>query len=47
MTDAKDLKFGLDTFGDMNLDDDGTPLSAGEVIRNVVEQAKLADTYQA
>ena len=43
MTDPKDLKFGLDTFGDMNHDDSGNPLSAGQVIRDVVEQAKLAD----
>lgn len=43
MTDAKDLKFGLDTFGDMNLDDAGNPVSAGQVIRDLVEQAKLAD----
>lgn len=35
--------FGLDTFGDMTLDEQGNPLSAGQVIRNIVEQAKLAD----
>jgi probable LLM family oxidoreductase len=38
------LSFGLDTFGDMTVDDDGTPLPAGQVIRNVVEQAVLADS---
>ncbi|MEY4639191.1 MAG: hypothetical protein RLY13_189, partial [Actinomycetota bacterium] len=38
-----DYKFGLDTFGDMTLDESGKPLSTGQVIRNIVEQAKLAD----
>jgi probable LLM family oxidoreductase len=38
-----DVTFGLDTFGDMSNDLEGNPLSAGQVIRNVVEQAKLAD----
>jgi probable LLM family oxidoreductase len=38
-----DYKFGLDTFGDMTLDEAGKALSAGQVIRNIVEQAKLAD----
>jgi probable LLM family oxidoreductase len=34
---------GLDTFGDISNDDDGTPLHAAQVLRNVVEQATLAD----
>jgi probable LLM family oxidoreductase len=38
-----ELQFGLDTFGDMSLDDQGHPVSAGQVIRDVVEQAKLAE----
>ena len=38
-----EISFGLDTFGDMSLDDNGNPKSAGQVIRDVVEQAKLAD----
>ena len=38
-----EVKFGLDTFGDVTLDDDGTSTSAAQVIRNVFEQAKLAD----
>ena len=38
-----EIKFGLDTFGDMSLDLEGKPKSAGQVIRDVVEQAKLAD----
>lgn len=34
---------GLDTFGDMTLDSAGAPLHAAQVLRNVVEQATLAD----
>ncbi|MEY3971680.1 MAG: hypothetical protein RLY84_73 [Actinomycetota bacterium] len=37
------IEFGLDTFGDITVDDKGAPQSAGVVIREVVEQAKLAD----
>jgi hypothetical protein len=37
------VTFGLDTFGDMTVKLDGTPDSAAQVIRNIVEQAKLAD----
>jgi len=37
------LEFGLDTFGDISQDDRGAKQSAGVVIREVVEQAKLAD----
>lgn len=40
---VSELQFGLDTFGDMSLDDQGQPVSAGQVIRNVVDQAKLAE----
>ncbi len=40
---VSELQFGLDTFGDMSLDDSGVPVSAGQVIRDVVEQAKLAE----
>ena len=43
MTNSAELLFGLDTFGDMNNKLDGTPETAGQVIRNVVEQAVLAD----
>jgi probable LLM family oxidoreductase len=42
----KNLKFGLDTFGDMSLDDAGNPVSAGQVIRDVVAQAVLADQLE-
>jgi len=37
------IRFGLDTFGDMTLKDDGTPETAGQVLRNVVEEAVLAE----
>jgi probable LLM family oxidoreductase len=37
------LELGLDTFGDITVGSDGRPLPAAEVIRNVVEQAVLAD----
>ncbi|MFC5832594.1 LLM class flavin-dependent oxidoreductase [Nonomuraea insulae] len=38
-----DLVFGLDTFGDVPEDDNGELLSHGEAIRQVVEEAVLAD----
>ncbi len=38
------LKFGLDTFGDVTVDPDGQPVHAAQVIRNIVEQAALADS---
>ncbi len=38
-----ELRFGLDTFGDMQNDDNGAPVHAAQVIRNVVDQAVLAD----
>jgi probable LLM family oxidoreductase len=37
------LEFGLDTFGDVTFGPDGDPLSHPDVIRNVVEEAVLAD----
>jgi probable LLM family oxidoreductase len=37
------VEFGLDTFGDVSVDADGNRLPYAEVIRNVVEQAVLAD----
>ena len=39
MIDVEKLEFGLDTFGDMQNDDAGNRISAGQTIRNVVEQA--------
>lgn len=43
-THTQATQFGLDTFGDMTVDDQGIPESAGTVIRNLVEQAVLADS---
>lgn len=42
MTDST-VEFGLDTFGDHEVALDGQPLSYAQTIRNVVEQAVLAD----
>ena len=44
MTEKFVLKFGLDTFGDMTIDDEGKPQSAAAVLRNVVAQGVLADS---
>jgi probable LLM family oxidoreductase len=41
--EIENLKFGLDTFGDTQQDDAGNPISAGQTIRNVVDQAVLSD----
>ena len=43
MTTNQEFKFGLDTFGDMSNDLDGNPITAGQTIRNLIEQGKLAD----
>lgn len=37
------LEMGLDTFGDITAGSDGSPVDAAQVIRNVVEEAVLAD----
>jgi probable LLM family oxidoreductase len=37
------LDFGLDTFGDITVSSDGRPLSHAQVIRDVIEEAALAD----
>ncbi len=39
-----DLRFGLDTFGNVSLDDNGNPLSAAQTIRDVLAQGQLADS---
>ena len=39
-----EIKFGLDTFGDVQLDDSGMPVTSAQTIRNLVEQAVLADS---
>jgi probable LLM family oxidoreductase len=41
MTQA--LEFGLDTFGDITVTSDGRPSSHAQVIRDVIEEAVLAD----
>ena len=38
-----EIELGLDTFGDVTVDGDGTPGSHAQAIRGVVEQAVLAD----
>jgi probable LLM family oxidoreductase len=40
---AQAIELGLDTFGDVTVGDDGSPLTQAEVLRNVVEEAVLAD----
>jgi probable LLM family oxidoreductase len=40
---AQQLDFGLDTFGDITAGPDGRPQSHAQVIREVIEQAVLAD----
>src|SRR5688572_636759 len=37
------LELGLDTFGDVTIDANGRPLSQPQVIRNVIDEAVLAD----
>src|ERR1700757_2334872 len=37
------LEFGLDTFGDVTRSADGTPVSHAQAIRNVIDEAVLAD----
>ena len=38
-----DIEFGLDTFGDITRGADGELLTGAQTIRNVVEQAEMAD----
>lgn len=40
---TKNLEFGLDTFGDVTTGADGGLLPQPQVIRNVIEEAVLAD----
>ena len=37
------IELGLDTFGDVTDGADGTPLHAAQVIRNLINEAVLAD----
>jgi len=43
MEDVGEIELGLDTFGDVTVDDAGTALPQAHVIRDVVEEAVLAD----
>jgi probable LLM family oxidoreductase len=43
---APHIELGLDTFGDIMNGPDGKPLSHAQVLRNVVDQAVLADEVQ-
>ncbi len=43
MTEKLPIEFGLDTFGDTGSDDAGNPISAAQSIRDIVDQAILAD----
>lgn len=43
MTQAQDVTFGLDTFGDVTVGIDGGAVSQAQVIRNVVAEGRLAD----
>ncbi|MDR3420730.1 MAG: LLM class flavin-dependent oxidoreductase [Xanthobacteraceae bacterium] len=40
---AQHFEFGLDTFGDITTGPDGRPLTHAQVIRNVIDEAVLAD----
>ena len=40
---VRQLELGLDTFGDITSGPDGRPLSHAQVIRNVIDEAVLAD----
>lgn len=40
---AEQIELGLDTFGDVTKDDGGKPLPHAQVIRNLVDEAVLAD----
>ncbi|HEX2849934.1 MAG TPA: LLM class flavin-dependent oxidoreductase [Acidimicrobiales bacterium] len=42
-TDGRDLELGVDTFGDVTVDETGRRLPQAVVIRNVVEEAVLAE----
>jgi probable LLM family oxidoreductase len=43
MSEPQRFELGLDTFGDVTVDDDGVTLPYDQVIRNIVDQAVLAD----
>ena len=39
-----EIKFGLDTFGDVQRDDEGNLISAAQTLRNVIAEGVLADS---
>ena len=39
-----EIKFGLDTFGDNQVDDNGAPISSAQTIRNLIAQGVMADS---
>ncbi|AXK45343.1 LLM class flavin-dependent oxidoreductase [Brachybacterium saurashtrense] len=41
--DPQAVTFGLDTFGDVTVDDEGAPVAPAQVLRDVVAQGELAD----
>lgn len=41
---SAEVEFGLDTFGDVTVDDQGKEISHAQVLRNVAEEAVLADS---
>jgi len=43
MAAAHEIKFGVDTFGDVTVDLDGAQVSQAQVIRNVIAEGQLAD----
>ena len=43
MVNPDSVQFGLDTFGDVQVDSEGQALSHAQTIRNIVEEAGLAD----
>jgi len=43
MPDTGQIELGLDTFGDVTVDQNGAPLSQAQVLRNVVAEGELAD----
>src|SRR4051812_24792465 len=43
MRSMQQIELGLDTFGDVTTGTDGKPLAHAQVIRNVIDEAVLAD----
>lgn len=39
----KNVSFGLDTFGDNAIDLQGNPVSPAQTLRNIIDEAKMAD----